>query len=479
VYLGIDIGTSGVKSILVDDSDRLIGEASAPLRVSRPRPLWSEQDPEDWWCGVRATLDAQAVSQRAAMSGVRAIGLSGQMLGVTLTDDSGKALRPALLWIDGRAATQGIEIERDVPGFAALTGARAMSGFSAPKLRWLMQNEPEKLRAARWILLPKDYVRLMLTGEAVADRADGSATLLMNTRAGDWDDRILAACGVARRQLPRLVESWDVGGTLRPELCARWGLKTGVPVAGGGGDNMTGGVGAGAVAAGDAYISLGTSGVYFVVNDRFVPALDRGMHAHRHAVPAMFCQCAVVLSAAAALTWIADVLGARDIPSLMAEVEAAKLSPAETPLFTPYLAGERTPHDDPHLTATFADMSFAATRLHLVQAVLEGVALAIADCHEALASTGASITRPLLIGGGARSRLWGQLIAAAIGQDVTVPRDAALGPALGAARLARASIGGPLIDGIGATDAIAAPRDWTDMLAAKKARFRALRHAGR
>jgi xylulokinase len=479
LYLGIDIGTSGVKSILVDDSDRLIGEASAPLSVSRPRPLWSEQDPSDWWQAVRATLDALAASQRAAMSGVRAIGLSGQMLGVTLADENGTALRPALLWNDGRAAAQGIELEREVPGFAALTGARAMSGFSAPKLRWLMQNEPERLRAARLILLPKDYVRLLLTGAAVADRADASATLLMDTRAGDWDERILAACGVARRQLPRLVESWEVGGALRPELCARWGLKRDVPVAGGGGDNMTGGVGAGAVAAGDAYISLGTSGVYFVVNDRFVPALDRGMHAHRHAVPDMFCQCAVVLSAAASLTWIAGVIGATDIAALMTEVEAARISPAETPLFTPYLAGERTPHDDPHLTATFADMSFAATRLHLVQAVLEGVALAVADCHDALTSTGASITRPLLIGGGARSRLWGALIAAAIGQDVAVPRDAALGPALGAARLARASIGGPLIGGTGAADTIAAPRDWADMLAGKKARFRALRRAGR
>jgi xylulokinase len=299
------------------------------------------------------------------------------------------------------------------------------------------------------------------------------------SRAGDWESRILVSCGVARRQLPRLVVCGETSGALRPDLCARWGLPKGVPVAGGGGDNMTGGVGAGAVRSGDAYISLGTSGVYFVVNDRFVPALDRGMHAHRHAVPDMFCQCAVVLSAAAALTWIAGVIGAPDIPALMAEVAAARISPAETPLFTPYLAGERTPHDDSTLTATFADMSFAASRLHLVQAVLEGVALAIADCHDALSSTCAAIERPLLIGGGARSRLWGQLIAAAIGQEVTVPRDAALGPALGAARLARASVGGALIGATAPADTIAPPRDWRGLLAAKKARFQALRHAGR
>ena len=445
MYLGIDIGTSGVKAIVMDESDRPAAEAVAPLDISRPSPLWSEQAPQDWWQAVVDTLDTLAYRAPAAMSAVRGIGLSGQMLGVTLLDAADVPIRPALLWNDGRASAECAELHRRFPDFADIVGCRAMPGFPAPKISWLARHEPDALKRARRILLTKDYVRLALTGQAASDRADASATLLMDTARGDWHDDILAHCGIDRSRLPRLVESAEISGALRDELATRWHLPPGTPVAGGGGDNMCAGVGVGAVQAGSAYISLGTSGVYFVANDRFVPARGGGMHTHRHAIPGLYAQHAVVLSAGAALAWIAGLLDRRDIGSLIAETEALELLPETTPVFTPYLAGERTPHDDPRLTAAFSGLTHRTGPHHLVQAVLEGVAMALADGHAALTATGARIDHIALTGGGARSALWARLIAAAIGRPLSLAADQHAGPAIGAARLSRVAIGGPLM----------------------------------
>lgn len=453
MYLGIDVGTSSVKSVLVDDADRVVGDADALVPISRPRPLWSEQDPLDWWHAVVATLDALAVREPAAMAAVRGIGLSGQMLGVTLLDAADAPIRPALLWNDGRASAECADLHERFADWIDVVGCRAMPGFSAPKLLWLARHEPAALARTRRVLLTKDYVRLRLTGEAASDRADASATLLMDTARGDWHDAIVAACGITRAQLPRLVESAEVAGGLRAELASRWHLPIGTPVVGGGGDNMCAGIGVGAVKAGAAYISLGTSGVYFVANDVFVPARGQGMHTHRHAVPGLFAQHAVVLSAGAALAWMAELVRASDVASLVAEVEAACLSPDETPVFTPYLAGERTPHDDPTLTASFSGLTHSTGTLHLVQAVMEGVALALRDGHDALAGSGARIEEIVLTGGGARSALWARLVAAALGRPLLLPEGARVGPALGAARLARKGIGGPLIAASGDGDA--------------------------
>lgn len=444
MHLGVDIGTSSVKAVVIDARDRTVAETAAPLDVSRPRPRWAEQDPQDWWRAVATALDALAAQAPKPMAAVKAIGLSGQMLGVTLLDAADTPIRPALLWNDGRASAEGAELERLFPAFTDIVGCRAMPGFSAPKLLWLARHEPAALARARRVLLTKDDVRLRLTGEAASDRADSSATLLMDTRAGDWHDSIVAACGIDRARLPRLAESAEITGTLREELAARWNLPRATPVVGGGGDNMCAGIGVGAVHSGDAYIGLGTSGVYFLVNDSFVPARGGGMHTHRHAVPDLFCQNAVVLSAGAALAWVARLLRA-DLGSLVSEVEVAGLSPADTPVFTPYLGGERTPHDDPSLTAAFSALDHDTGPLHLVQSVMEGVALALADGHEELIASGAGIATVTLTGGGARSRLWARLIAAAIGLPLSVQADAAAGPAIGAARLARRGVGGPLI----------------------------------
>jgi xylulokinase len=476
MYLGIDIGTSGVKAAVMDERDRPVAEATAPLEVSRPRPLWAEQDPEDWWRAVTTALDALAAQSPKIMAAVKAIGLSGQMLGVTLLDKADRPIRPALLWNDGRASAEGTELESRFPKFVDTVGCRAMPGFSAPKLLWLAKHEPDALARTSRVLLTKDYVRLRLTGETASDRADSSATLLMDTRAGDWHDAIVAACGIDRTKLPRLVESAEIAGILRDEFAVRWHLPKKTPVVGGGGDNMCAGVGVGAVHTGDAYIGLGTSGVYFLANDTFVPARSGGMHTHRHAVSGLFCQNAVVLSAGAALAWVATLLRA-DVAMLVAEVEAARLSPVDTPVFTPYLAGERTPHDDPTLTATFSALGHGTRSLHLVQSVMEGVALALADGHDALIASGARIEAVTLTGGGARSALWTRLIAAAIGLPLSVQTDAATGPAIGAARLARQGLGGPLIAAsAGRASVIAVEPSLREQLLQKRVVFR--KHAG-
>ncbi len=473
LVLGIDLGTSGVKSVLVNERDEVVADATAPIALSRPQPLWCEQHPQDWWQAVATTLDALRASAPREMAAIGAIGLSGQMLGVTCLDGSGQALRPAILWNDGRAGAECAEIEAAVPDFAGLVGCRAMVGFPAPKLLWLARHEPGVLDAARTILLPKDYVRLCLTGIVASDFADSSATLLMDTRAAAWSPKLLAACGVSTDQMPALVASHEISAGLLPALAARWGIAAGTPVVGGAGDNMCGGIGAGIVKAGMASISLGTSGVYFLANDLFLPARGQGMHTHRHAVAGLFAQNGCTLSAGAALSWVAQIVGASDIPGLVREVEAAGLPIDETPVFTPYLTGERTPHDDAGLTGTFSGLTATTSRLHLVQAVLEGVAMALADCHRALLSSGAGIAEVSLVGGGANSNLWSTLVASAIGMPLGRTRSAAVGPALGAARLARFGIGGPLLaeGGKESEPPIMPDAATADALAAKRARF--------
>ncbi|MGO4511206.1 xylulokinase [Bradyrhizobium sp. MOS001] len=444
LFLGLDIGTSAVKAIIIDAEDREQASAVAPLSIDHPHPLWSEQHPDAWWAASAAVLDRLAADHPKLMSGVAALGLSGQMLGVALIDAAGRPIRPAPLWNDSRAGAECAELDVKVADFAGIAGARPMPGFSAPKILWLSRHEPEALKRTRCILLTKDYVRLCLTGEAISDRADSSATLLMDTQAGTWSPQLAEACGISTGLLPELVESGEVGGTLRPELARRFGLRSNLPIAGGAGDNMAGAIGAGVVRTGDAYISLGTSGVYFVANDRFVPARGQGMHTHRHAVPGLFGQHGCVLSAASALNWVAGILGVVSIERFLAEIEAADLPPADIPVFSPYLGGERTPHDDPLATATLSNLRGAAGPLHIGRGVIEGVAFAIADCHDALIAAGASIGTIALVGGGARSRFWGQLIATVIDRPLLLPPLALLGPALGAARLARQASGGGL-----------------------------------
>ena len=436
MFLGIDLGTSGVKALLVDHGDRVVAEASAPLDVQRPRPLWSEQDPDEWW---RATDEAVArLGERVpgALGGLEAIGLSGQMHGATLLGDDDRPLRPAILWNDGRSAAECDELERRVPASRKITGNLAMPGFTAPKLVWLAEHEPEVFSRVSHVLLPKDYLRLRLCGERAADLSDASGTLWLDVAERCWSDTMLAATGLSQRAMPRLVEGSDVTGVLRRELADRWGLADNVVIAGGAGDQAAGAIAAGVIDAGQAFLALGTSGVTFVAGDTFQPDPEQAVHAFCHALPDRWHQMSVILSAASCLPWLVSLTGARDEAQLLAEVERGTREPSGA-LFLPYLSGERTPHNDPDARGVFFGLTHESDRAELARAVLEGVAFALADGQRALVDAGAHIERLAVLGGGARSRVWGEILASVLGCPLDYAAGAEVGPAFGAARLAR------------------------------------------
>jgi xylulokinase len=442
-FLGIDLGTSEVKLLLLDENARIVAQAAAPLSVSRPQPLWSEQAPQDWWLATERAVATLRAAVPEAFAQVRAIGLSGQMHGAVLLGPQDDVLRPAILWNDGRSHAECEELTRRAPSLHALAGNLAMPGFTAPKLLWVKAHEPEVFARVNSVLLPKDYLRLLLTGEKVSDPSDAAGTLWLDVAARDWSDELLAACELRRSHMPRLVESNQPSAVLRPEVAKAWGLGPGVVVAGGAGDNAASAIGIGAVRPGDGFVSLGTSGVLFVVNDRFRPNPASAVHAFCHALPARWHQMSVMLSAASCLKWFTGLSGAGNEASLLSEV--AQLPPASlrsAPLFLPYLAGERTPHNDPFAQGAFVGLTHAHTRASCGYAVLEGVAFGLADGLGALQAAGTEVSRLSLVGGGARSGLWAQLIADVLDVQIVTHAGGETGGALGAARLAWMAAGG-------------------------------------
>ncbi|MEO1189679.1 MAG: xylulokinase, partial [Pseudomonadota bacterium] len=300
MYLGIDIGTSGVKAILLDQGGEVVAQATASLPVSRPQPLWSEQDPKDWW---RATNTAISRLPETMRRGVEAIGLAGQMHGATLLDASDTPIRPAILWNDGRSADACIALEQDVPDLHQITGNLAMPGFTAPKLRWVRTYEPDAFAQVAKVLLPKDYVRLLMTGEYASDLSDSAGTLWLDVGKRDWSETVLAATGLTRQQMPSLYEGSEVAGTLLTQIADDWGVPEGTPVVAGGGDNAAGAIGVGVFGTGDAFLSLGTSGVLFAGDDTYRPNASSGVHTFCHALPGLWHQMAVMLSAASCVDW--------------------------------------------------------------------------------------------------------------------------------------------------------------------------------
>ncbi len=437
MFLGIDLGTSSVKAVIVDDGESLVAQASAPLTVSRPQPLFAEQDAGDWW---RAAVESIVQLPAAARAAVRAVGLSGQMHGATLLDSADVPLRPAILWNDGRSAAECVELERREPQARAITGNIMMPGFTAPKLLWVARHEPALFARTATVLLPKDYLRLRLTGERVSEMSDASGTGWLDVARRDWSDAMLSATELSRAHMPRLVEGNAVSGQLTAQVAAQLGLKQ-VPVAGGAGDNAASAVGMGIIAPGQSFLSLGTSGVLFVVTDRFRPNPERAAHAFCHAIPGCWHQMAVLLSAAGALDWVAQLLGATDLPQLVAAAQARGLR-QQSPYFLPYLSGERTPHNDPQARGVFFGLTHETTPPDLVGAVLEGVALAFADGLDVLLESGGRIDEISMTGGGARLAYWGELLAAALNRPVTYRAGSEIGAALGAARLARMALTG-------------------------------------
>lgn len=429
MYLGIDLGTSGVKAIALDDAGRIAGQASAPLTVSRPAPLWSEQDPADWWQATDAAVQGLDPDLR---SKVRAVGLAGQMHGATLLDAQDKVLRPGILWNDGRCHEECGQLEAVVPDLRAITGNLAMPGFTAPKLAWVRAHEPEIFAQVHTVLLPKDYVRLVMTGEKSSDMSDSAGTLWLDVAARDWSDAMLEATGLSHAHMPALHEGPEPTGQLRPDIASAWGMAQ-VPVIAGAGDNAAGAAGVGVTSDGDALLSLGTSGVIFVATSQFRPNPERAVHAFCHCLPGMWHQMSVHLSAASCLDWGAAALGYSDVAELVADAEQAGDSDA---LFLPYLSGERTPHNDPHIRAAFLGAGNETTRAQLANAILEGVAFAHADGLAALRDAGTVVETLAVIGGGSRSHYWGSIIAAALDVQLDYLDGGEVGPALGAAKLA-------------------------------------------
>lgn len=444
MYIGLDIGTSSVKAILLDSDQGLVGSATADLTVERPHPGWSEQDPDSWWTACEIVLDALKAEAPNQLAAVKGIGLSGHMHGATLLDKAGKPLRPCILWNDGRSGKQCAELEDAEPRFLTLGGNRVMPGFTAPKLQWVRENEPDIFAKTAMVLLPKDYVRFRLTGEYFGDMSDSAGTLWMDVARRDWSDPLLAATGLSRENMPRLVEGSAASGFLRADLCTRWGFDSAPVVAGGGGDNAASACGVGAIEPGSAFVSLGTSGVLFVTNDRFSPNVDSAVHAFCHAVPDTWHQMGVILSATDSLNWLAKTL--KQTPGELTAALGSVTGPSSVS-FLPYLGGERTPHNDVTIRAGFAGISHETDDQMLTHAVLDGVAFALKDCLDALAAAGTGIDRVLAVGGGSRSETWLEIIASVLNVTVDVPVDGDFGASLGAARLGQAAALGTL-DGV-------------------------------
>ena len=428
MYIGLDLGTSGLKGILIDDMQQVLAEATAPLTVSRPHDGWSEQAPSDWIAAAETVMDALAAH---GLSRVRGIGLSGHMHGATLLDGADEVLRPCLLWNDTRSADEAAELDAD-PMFRRISGNIVFPGFTAPKVDWVHNHEPQIWAKVAKILLPKDYLRLWLTGDHVADMSDAAGTAWFDTGARDWSDDLLTATGLTRAHMPRLVEGSAVSGTLRAALSGRWGLQKGVVIAGGGGDNAASGVGVGVVRAGEAFVSLGTSGVLFAANDGYQPDPATAVHTFCHALPNTWHQMGVVLSATDSLNWYAGLVGT-DAARLTHELTT--LQPPGKPLFLPYLGGERTPLNSATVRGAFLGLEHATDRAAGTRAVLEGVTYAIRDCRDALAATGTKLNHLLAVGGGSKSNYWLSAIATALNCTVSVPVAGDFGGAFGAARL--------------------------------------------
>ena len=435
-YLGIDIGTSAVKALLADAEQNVVAEATQELSISRPKPMWSEQDPEDWWNAVvRAVMNLRQQAPQSFRA-IQGVGLSGQMHGAVLLARDGTVLRPAILWNDGRSHEQCVALEQKVPQLGMIAGVPAMSGFTAPKLLWIAQHEPQIFARIGSVMLPKDYVRYRLTGEFVTDVSDAAGTLWLDEAARDWSTEILAATGLCAAQMPRLVEGSQPSAVLHPDIAREWGLPENVVVAGGAGDAAAGAVGIGAVSDRDAFVSLGTSGQYFVTTAAYRPFPQAFVHAYCHAVPDRWYQMAALLNGASCLAWAAKVLGQEDVGALLARVEAGYRGPGSV-IFLPYLSGERTPHNDPYARGVFFGLEAGTSTEALILSVLEGVALAVAEAQDCLAAAGTRVERIAAIGGGSRSRLWMRILASALDRPVVLYQEGAKGPAYGAARLAR------------------------------------------
>jgi xylulokinase len=439
LFLGIDVSTTGAKALLVDEKGAVVASATTALSLETPKPLWSEQDPHEWWAGTKTSIQEALAAAGARGTDVATVGLTGQMHGLVLLDAQRHVLRPAILWNDQRTAKECDEIRSRMGGLEPLvraTGNNALTGFTAPKILWVRNNEPAVYEKARLVLLPKDFVRLRLTGVAAMDKADGSGTLLFDLAKRSWSAEVLRKLEIPAEWLPPTFEGPEVTGQVTVAAAAETGLAAGTPVVAGGGDQAAGAVGAGAVAPGVVSLTLGTSGVVFASTSKPLVEPQGRLHAFCHALPDTWHFMGVTLSAAGSLQWYRDAL-ARDqsFDALMAEAEQAQAG-SEGLLFLPYLSGERTPYPDPLARGSFVGLTLRHGRAHMTRAVIEGVAFSMRDCFGLLGEAGlGAIGEVRVAGGGAKSALWRKVCASVLGVDL-VTVNSTEGGAFGAALLA-------------------------------------------
>ncbi|PJG84856.1 xylulokinase [Conservatibacter flavescens] len=435
MYIGIDLGTSGVKAVLLDEAQNIIATSTHSLPISRPQPLWSEQNPQDWWNATNAAM--LELASKHDLKTVKAIGLTGQMHGATILDKNDRTLAPAILWNDGRSFAECTELEQSVPNSREITGNLMMPGFTAPKLKWIAKNQPQCFKNIAKVLLPKDYLRLLMTGEYATDMSDAAGTMWLDVAKRDWNDELLNVCGLSREHMPTLFEGNQITGYLLPELTEKWDMNA-VPVVAGGGDNAAGAIGIGLYESGQAMLSLGTSGVYFVVSDKFTANPEKAVHSFCHALPNRWHLMSVMLSAASAVDWANKALGINDIVSLFNQVEQSAVN--SDAIFLPYLSGERTPHNDPYAKGVFWGLNHNDNQATMAKAVVEGVSFALAQGIDVLHETGVQAGNITLIGGGAKSAYWRQLLADVSGRTFEYRTGGDVGPALGAAKLAQIAL---------------------------------------
>ena len=438
MYLGLDIGTSSIKALLLDRDMRFVATASQALTVQRPYEGWSEQDPKSWCDAIETVMGSLRSQAPQSLSEVVSIGLSGQMHGLVALDENHDILRPAILWNDARNEAEAKELDTSLSAFRTIGGNAVMPGFTAPKALWMARHEPDLFDKIHMILLPKDYVRFWLSGEMLTDMSDASGTLWMDTRHRTYSDELLSHCHLRPDQVPELREGHQAAGQLKPELATKWGMK-GAPVIAGGSDNASAACGLGVVNAGDAFLSLGTSGVVFAVTDHFAPSAHNGAHAFCHALSHKWHQMGVILSATDSLNWLSEMTG-QTVSQLAKGAASIDIHSAQI-YFHPYLSGERTPHNDAHARGGFFQLSRAHGVGHMAFAVLEGVAYALADCVDVLSQAGSPLTEVIATGGGAKNAQWLQMIADITSVRIAVPVSGDFGAALGAARLGALATG--------------------------------------
>ena len=482
LFLGVDVSTTGAKALLIDEKGAVAASATTPLTLQTPKPLWSEQDPHAWWTGTAASIRKALAEAGARGEQVAAVGLTGQMHGLVLLDEKREVLRPAILWNDQRTGAECAEIEKRFGRVELIreVGNVALTGFTAPKILWVRNHEPEVYAKARLVLLPKDYVRLRLTGVPAMDKADGSGTILFELKARAWSKRALEALEIPAEWLPPTFEGPETTGTITAEAAAETGLAAGTPVMAGGGDQAAGAVGTGAVRPGVVSLTLGTSGVVFATTDTPLVEPEGRLHAFCHAVPGKWHFMGVTLSAAGSLQWYRDTLAAKEsFADLVAEAERAPAG-SEGLLFLPYLSGERTPYPDPLARGSFVGLTVRHTRAHLTRAVLEGVAFSMKDCFGLLQSAGlGSVKEVRIAGGGAKGALWRQIVASALGLPMLTVNSTE-GAAYGAALLGGVGKGAwPTVEAacdatIAVTGRDEPVADWTKAYEALYPRYRAL-----